>query len=225
MVELEQAIRSWRRYLGRAASLNTSDLDELEEHLRNEVERLEADGVGVEEAFHTAVARLGDADSLRREFGKNGGTSRQLFASLRLLFILPLTPLWSLFYTSGFPGGDVPLDFVIVNLIDLFGRALVYLTGIWLAVRSRQWIWAVLFAWLVALPWILNYILITFPHWFAGLPHWSIYVWLLIKPTVLLLSIFWVYPPSFALDLRQRLAPAWGARRRITGLWDEGAVV
>ena len=222
MFDLEQALRSWRRHLGRVALLTASELDELENHLYDEMELLEADGVAAEAAFHTAVERLGDADSLRREFSKNGSTSRRLFAGLRLLFILPLTVLWSLFVMEGFPGGEISLDFIIVNSIDLFGRALVYLAGIWLAVRSRQWIWAVLFVWLLAMPWILNYLIYALPHWNAVLPGWSMYVWLLTKPTVLLLSIFWVYPPAFALDLRRRLAPAWGTRRRTTGLWDEG---
>ena len=208
MFELEQAIRYWRRYLGRAASLTSSDLDELEEHLRDEVEHLEADGVGVEEAVHAAVERLGDADSLRREFGKNGNTSRRLFAGLRLLFILPLTPLWSLFYMAGFPGGEVPLDFIVVNSIDLFGRALVYLAGIWLAARSRQWLWAGAFVGLLALPWVLNYLVYALPQWGVMLPQWSMMVYLLLMPTVLFLSIFWVYPPTLASDLRRRLAPA-----------------
>lgn len=208
MFDLEHAIRSWRRHLRRAALLTASDLDELEEHLRDEVDHLKAGGEPVEKAFYTAVERLGDADSLRREFGKNGSTSRRLFAGLRLLFILRWTPLWGFLFVPDFPRGEMPLDFIIVNMIDVFGRKLVYLAGIWLAVRSRQWIWAMLFAWLLVLPWVLSYLIYALPQWGLSLPPWSMYVYLLMMPVVLFLSIFWVYPPAFALDLRRRLAPA-----------------
>ena len=224
MFDLEHAIRSWRRHLGRDALLTPADLNELEDHLHDEIEQLEAGGVAGEEAFHTAVERLGDADSLRREFNKNGGTRRTLFAALRLLLILPWTPLWWHFFYPDFPGiqdSPVPLDVIVINTFDLFGRALVYLVAIWLSARSRQWVWAGLFGWILALPWVLNYLSLS-ELWIG---NWSMYVYLLTMPAVLLLSIFWVYPPAFALDLRRRLAPAWGARRRITGLRDEGVVV
>ena len=208
MFDLDQAIRSWRRHLHRAALLTATDLDELESHLRDEIEEREAEGVAVEAAFHTAVERLGDAESLRREFGKNGSVSRRLFAGLRLMFILPLTALWFYFFGPDLPGSELPVDYYVVNVIDLFGRALVYLAGIWLAVRSRQWIWAALFAWIMALPWILNYVFTTFTHWGPAVHQWLFYVWLVTIPVVLILSIFWIYPPAFVLDLRRRLAPA-----------------
>lgn len=49
-------------------------LDELESHLRDEVDHQVGLGAGEQQAFEFAVAQLGEADVLQREFIETGGT-------------------------------------------------------------------------------------------------------------------------------------------------------
>lgn len=70
MFELEAQIRKWRGHLRAAVSFGEEELEELESHLRDSVDELSSRGLSEEEAFLVAVRRLGDAESLSREFGK-----------------------------------------------------------------------------------------------------------------------------------------------------------
>jgi hypothetical protein len=67
---LEGRIGEWRTYLRRRQPIHPVDVEELEDHLRNEVTALEEAGLAVDEAFLVAVKRLGDLDSLSREFAR-----------------------------------------------------------------------------------------------------------------------------------------------------------
>lgn len=64
------AIEQWRRQM-RAGGIKCSRmLDELEMHLREEVERQRSSGLGEQRAFERAFQRLGDAGCLAAEFNK-----------------------------------------------------------------------------------------------------------------------------------------------------------
>ena len=65
---LEERIAEWRRYTRRRQAIHGVDLEELEDRLRTEVKILCAAGLHDDEAFLVAVKRLGDLDSLSREF-------------------------------------------------------------------------------------------------------------------------------------------------------------
>ena len=67
---LEKAIAAWRRCLLDRASWSSEVVDELESHLRDEIEQRTSCGDSDEEAFGAAVASIGDPDSLRAEFAK-----------------------------------------------------------------------------------------------------------------------------------------------------------
>jgi len=62
--DLEQAITSWRAFLSGQESLDVADLDELENHLREDVDRWRAAGLSDEEAFRKALRRLGNVTDL-----------------------------------------------------------------------------------------------------------------------------------------------------------------
>lgn len=72
MFDLNDAVAEWRRKLQQDGTIETEDLDELESHLRDEVERLARSGTPEEEALQIAARRLGDAHELTREFTKVG---------------------------------------------------------------------------------------------------------------------------------------------------------
>jgi len=65
---LEKRIGEWRMYIRRRQAIHGVDVEELEDHLRTEVRTLGEAGLHDDEAFLVAVKRLGDLDSLSREF-------------------------------------------------------------------------------------------------------------------------------------------------------------
>jgi len=67
-VPLEEQIDQWRSYLRHRQAIHTVDVAELEDHLREQVAGLVDAGLATDEAFLVAVKRMGDLDSLSREF-------------------------------------------------------------------------------------------------------------------------------------------------------------
>ena len=78
MSDLEQRIAQWRAELAQSQSVGARDIDELDDHLREEIGRLKGTGLSEVEAFLVARHRLGDADGLAREFRKVNGDRRAL---------------------------------------------------------------------------------------------------------------------------------------------------
>jgi hypothetical protein len=69
-VSVESQIAEWRAYVANAPGLNGRDVDELEDHLRHQIGELNAAGLADDEAFLVAVKRMGDVDTLSREFAR-----------------------------------------------------------------------------------------------------------------------------------------------------------
>src|ERR1051325_5284042 len=69
-VSLEEQIGRWRSYLRRRQAIQSVDVAELEDHLREQVAVLVAAGLATDEAFLIAVKRMGDLDALSREFAR-----------------------------------------------------------------------------------------------------------------------------------------------------------
>jgi hypothetical protein len=67
---VESQIAEWRAYVAKAPVLNGHDVDELEAHLRDQIAELDAAGLTADEAFLVAVKRMGDLDTLSREFAR-----------------------------------------------------------------------------------------------------------------------------------------------------------
>jgi hypothetical protein len=65
---LEEQIEQWRSYLLRRQAIDSVDVRELEDHLREQIAALTAGGLATDEAFLVAVKRMGDLDALAREF-------------------------------------------------------------------------------------------------------------------------------------------------------------
>ena len=64
---LEDQFDQWRSYLRRRRAIHSTDVSELEDHLREQVDALIDAGLMPDEAFLVAVKRMGDLDSLSRE--------------------------------------------------------------------------------------------------------------------------------------------------------------
>ena len=80
MDRLESQIAEWKAFVGRNAQIDGRDVDELDGHLRDQIEDLQTAGLAPEEAFLVAVQRIGRLDELTREFAieHSGGLWRQL---------------------------------------------------------------------------------------------------------------------------------------------------
>lgn len=68
-LDLEAQIARWREYAERRQAIGT-DVDELEDHLRGQVEELESSGLSTDEAFLVSVRRMGRLDDVSREFAR-----------------------------------------------------------------------------------------------------------------------------------------------------------
>src|SRR4249920_2044836 len=70
MESVESQIAEWRAYVASAPAVNGHDVDELEDHLRHEIAELTQAGLTPDEAFLVAVKRMGDLDTLSKEFAR-----------------------------------------------------------------------------------------------------------------------------------------------------------
>jgi len=71
MFNLEQALAAWRRQMAAGGITSAEVLDELESHLRDDVEEQVRAGADAQAAFVSAVLRIGPAAALKKEFTKS----------------------------------------------------------------------------------------------------------------------------------------------------------
>jgi hypothetical protein len=74
MFNLEQSITNWRKQMLAAGIKTPVPLEELEIHLREEIEQQMKSGLNEQEAFISAVKKIGQAVTLKTEFSKIGKT-------------------------------------------------------------------------------------------------------------------------------------------------------
>lgn len=95
MFHLEKSITQWREQMLTAGIQSPGPLDELENHLREEIERQMQSGLAATPAFEQAIARMGQARRLKSEFVKidRGDWSRPLawtaWSMFTVSFFLP----------------------------------------------------------------------------------------------------------------------------------------
>jgi hypothetical protein len=70
MDSLEKQIDAWRAHLKKSRAISSPDVRELEDHLRELIASLGAQGLSEDEAFLVAVKRMGAIDDLTREFAR-----------------------------------------------------------------------------------------------------------------------------------------------------------
>jgi hypothetical protein len=68
--DLESQVDRWRGYVQRHQAIATADVEELEDHLREQIDALLATGLDHDEAFLVAIKRLGNLDAVSREFAR-----------------------------------------------------------------------------------------------------------------------------------------------------------
>lgn len=80
---VEKQIGEWRAYVTRSETVGEESIDELEGHLREQIDALRKAGLDDDEAFLVSVKRLGSVDGLSREFARehSGRLWKQLVLS------------------------------------------------------------------------------------------------------------------------------------------------
>ena len=89
---LDQAIAEWRGQMLAAGVKAPVPLDELESHLREDIEQQVRSGLSPQQSFETAVRRIGEAHALKTEFAKmNKESLRMGFASVLVVGLILLS--------------------------------------------------------------------------------------------------------------------------------------
>ena len=125
MFNLEQSISAWRSQMLAAGIRTPVPLDELESHLRDDIERQILSGRSEQQAFALAVRRVGSSNTLNTEFKKNRsprwgrnrklpGTSSTIICVSLAGFIVSLSAL--IFFRSGMSPGQQILAHLAVML-------------------------------------------------------------------------------------------------------------
>jgi hypothetical protein len=70
MFTVENAVNNWKLQLNQRQTMTPADIEEMETHLRDEMETLQSAGLSEEEAFLVASRRIGDCDQVAGEFAK-----------------------------------------------------------------------------------------------------------------------------------------------------------
>jgi hypothetical protein len=85
MPDLEKQIAEWRRQMVAAGIKSPVPLEELENHLREEIDRQMKSGSTGENAFAVSVQRMGRPEILTSEFKKNEGTAMKKLGIVAML--------------------------------------------------------------------------------------------------------------------------------------------
>ena len=116
MFDLEQAIADWRRQMLAAGIKTPAPLEELEIHLREEIERQMKSGLNEQQVFNCATRQIGEAGVLKSEFIKAGriipepfrhflltmsGVQNHQFATNMNTSILNVEPRWATYAKAG----------------------------------------------------------------------------------------------------------------------------
>jgi hypothetical protein len=90
MFNPEQSIAEWRRQMLSAGIKTPVPLEELEIHLREDIEQQMKSGLSEQDAFNSTVKKIGEAGLLKTEF-KKADCSGSLIKSHRVLAMLWMT--------------------------------------------------------------------------------------------------------------------------------------
>jgi len=137
MFDLEQEIGAWRQQTAGAVGSAPEALEELESHLRDDIEQQMRGGLDAQRAFEEAVRHMGKAEVLREEFAKVPETLSSLVQRMKnALFVLTGIPTLNPALAMNTPNALLPIE----------PRWATYLkTGVFLSPAILLWVFASLF--------------------------------------------------------------------------------
>ena len=158
MYDLDHSIANWRATIARNGTCSTDELEELEAHLREEIEALAELGLSEQEAFSIGVSRMGNSGAISSEYAK-ASPLRLWFRRLRIFLLAApaigvgafaavfLAPKAQAIWAHADPSGNGPrwiLDTSVVIFESLLRYGPYLLIGAVLAMilsdsRARSW--------------------------------------------------------------------------------------
>ncbi len=84
MFDLDQAISEWRREMTAGGAKSPEILNELESHLRDDIDQRMRSGLAAKRAFEVAVRQMGPVEVLNTEFAKVKGRDERLRLTLKV---------------------------------------------------------------------------------------------------------------------------------------------
>jgi len=101
MFDLEKSIAEWRQQMLSAGIRTPVPLEELEIHLREEIEQQMKSGLSKQDAFNSAVQKIGQAHMVQNEFNKLGfwgvpmpASCKVFRARFEMIFVITLALLF-----------------------------------------------------------------------------------------------------------------------------------
>jgi len=158
-IKLQEKISEWKSYLRSRQAVGDADVEELEDHLRSQTEALQKAGLSQDEAFLVAVKRMGNLDSISREFANeyserlwkqlvvapsasttSASTRRETFVAIVLAIAAALALKLPELFGLHIDGSDNDMSFYIRNF-SLF--ILPFLVGFFAYKRKflSKWYW------------------------------------------------------------------------------------
>ena len=99
MFDREQSIMDWRRQMLDAGIKTPAPLEELEIHLREDIERQMKSGLNEQKAFEIAVQEIGKANMLKNEFKKVNAVDKAQQRKRAGIIFAAIIGFYSLFIT------------------------------------------------------------------------------------------------------------------------------
>jgi hypothetical protein len=127
MSHLDQSIAEWRRQMLAAGIKTHAPLEELESHLREEIERQMKSGLDKQKAFEISVRQIGQSKTLKKEFNKSERKymKRTLIILLGIFAVLfgpaVFLPALALHNHQGAPDSRVVVSMAAGIIITLIG--------------------------------------------------------------------------------------------------------
>ncbi len=120
MRDLNAKIAEWRARMAAGGIKAPAVLDELESHLREELERQTRSGVDEQKAFEFATQKIGDSDLLKVEFAKvTGGKEARLGKVLGIACCLVALPLPVLALSTFLTIRELPVGERVLSLMAI----------------------------------------------------------------------------------------------------------
>jgi len=118
MFDLEQSIADWRQQMLAAGIKTPVPLEELESHLREDIEQQMQSGLSAEKAFESAAQKIGRVYALQTEFAKVGGVEKSTKWEQRIVFFILVGVIIPL-GIYGLLKNDMSLDWRLLGFADL----------------------------------------------------------------------------------------------------------
>lgn len=129
----EQAIAEWRRQMSAAGIQTPAHLDELENHLRDEIGRQTDSGLNPSAAFLNAIQKLGAASAVHNEFKKVGDErtsgNRQLLNRTKLVRLRPWVLVGNLILGALLTGPQILSQVIMAAVLQSLFEVSVSIAG------------------------------------------------------------------------------------------------